>query len=387
MLRIGSVVLGALLVGACSRDVPTPPHDVPATVDHPQTEAGLTTVRLTQQAAARLGIETATAGEATAAATRTLGGEIVVPEGRSIVVTAPVAGTLTGSAGPAPGTRVARGERLLTIAPLVAVERDQQIEAQRAVAAAEADELMTRQRRQRVEQLLAEGAASVRGLEEARAQHASADAALTAARQRLAAASQTSQGQAGALVVPAPYAGIVQTLSAVPGQTVAAAAPLIQIAQVDALWVRVPVYAGDLAGIDSDAAVLVHSLGADGPSRRASPVAAPLRADATTASVDLFYALPGGDRVRRPGERVLVEVPLVGTSAALVVPAAAILFDIHGSTWVYEDLGDFVYRRRRVEVQRHVGEAVVLGRGATAGMRVVAAGAAELFGTEFGAGH
>ena len=58
-----------------------------------------------------------------------------MPEGRSVVVTAPVAGTLTGAAGSRAGVRVRQGERLMTIAPLVAAERDQRIEAQRAVTA------------------------------------------------------------------------------------------------------------------------------------------------------------------------------------------------------------------------------------------------------------
>jgi multidrug efflux pump subunit AcrA (membrane-fusion protein) len=43
--------------------------------------------------------------------------------------------------------------------------------------------------------------------------------------------------------------------------------------------------------------------------------------------------------------------------------------------------------RRRVEIGRHAGDRAVIRRGLTAGVKVVTAGAAELFGTEFGAGH
>ena len=172
-----------------------------------------------------------------AAATRTLGAEIVVPEGRSVVVTAPVAGTLTGAAGSRPGVRVRRGERLMTIAPLVAAERDQRIEAQRAVTAAEAEETAARQRLQRLEQLLKDGAASARSVEEARAQHQVSVAALTAARERLQGASRNPVGAQGELTVSAPFDGIVQRVSAVPGQTVAASAALLELAQVDTLWV------------------------------------------------------------------------------------------------------------------------------------------------------
>jgi hypothetical protein len=71
----------------------------------------------------------------------------------------------------------------------------------------------------------------------------------------------------------------------------------------------------------------------------------------------------------------------------LVVPEAAVLYDIHGDAWVYEDLGDHAYARRRVQIARHAGDRAVIARGIAEGTTVVTAGAAELFGTEFGAGH
>jgi hypothetical protein len=84
---------------------------------------------------------------------------------------------------------------------------------------------------------------------------------------------------------------------------------------------------------------------------------------------------------------VLVELPLRTTEKGLVVPEAAVLYDMHGATWVYEDLGGNAYTRRRVEIARHVGDRAVVRRGIGEGAKVVTAGAAELFGTEFGAGH
>jgi len=69
------------------------------------------------------------------------------------------------------------------------------------------------------------------------------------------------------------------------------------------------------------------------------------------------------------------------------VPEAAVLYDIHGATWVYEDLGGNRYARRRIQIARHAGDRAVVSRGIGEGARVVTEGAAELFGTEFGAGH
>ena len=39
------------------------------------------------------------------------------------------------------------------------------------------------------------------------------------------------------------------------------------------------------------------------------------------------------------------------------------LYDIHGATWVYEDLGGNAYARRRIEVARHAGDRAVVSRG------------------------
>ena len=54
-------------------------------------------------------------------------------------------------------------------------------------------------------------------------------------------------------------------------------------------------------------------------------------------------------RRRRPGERVSVQLPLTGAEQALVVPTAAVVYDLNGGTWVYEATGATTFARRRVE--------------------------------------
>jgi len=282
---------------------------------------------------------------------------------------------------------VTRGARLMTLTPLASSERDQSIEARRAVDAAQADADASRLRLQRLEQLLKDGAASVRGVEEARAQRQVNDAALNAARERLNAINQGPVGPRGEIAITAPLDGVIQGISAAPGQTVAASAALLQIAQVSTLWMRVPVFAGDVNQIDAAQPAAVSRLGGAEAPTMAKRVTAPLRADPTAASVDLYYELSGTGLTFRPGERVMAELPLKGTQEGLVVPEASVLFDIHGDAWVYEDLGGNAYARRRVQIARHAGNRAVVTRGISEGAKVVTAGAAELFGTEFGAGH
>jgi RND family efflux transporter MFP subunit len=271
---------------------------------------------------------------------------------------------------------------------LTSSERDQTIEAQRAFDAARAEAEASRLRLQRLEQLLKDGAASVRSVEEARAQAQINDAALNAAKERLAAVRQGPVGPQGEIAITAPLDGLIQSISAAAGQTVAVSAPLLQIAQVSTLWIRVPVFAGDVDQIDTKQPAAITRLGRTDAPMAARRVTAPLKADAASASVDLYYELIGtGPTTLRPGERVMAEVPLTGTQQGLVMPEAAVLYDIHGDAWVYEDLGANAYARRRVQIARHAGDRAVIARGIDEGAKVVTAGAVELFGTEFGAGH
>ncbi|MBK9756239.1 MAG: hypothetical protein IPO88_22630 [Nannocystis sp.] len=69
------------------------------------------------------------------------------------------------------------------------------------------------------------------------------------------------------------------------------------------------------------------------------------------------------------------------------MPWPAVVHDTTGGTWVYVQVGAQQYARRRVELLRVVGELALLSRGPEPGAQVVVAGAVELYGTEFGAGH
>jgi hypothetical protein len=131
----------------------------------------------------------------------------------------------------------------------------------------------------------------------------------------------------------------------------------------------------------------VRSLAGSVISRAARPVAAPPSADPIASTSDLYFELETRGVMLRPGERVSVVFPTPTTGRNLQVPWASIVHDAHGGAWVYESLGDGKYRRRRVDVRNVQNGIAILARGPEPGTRVVTTGAAELFGTEFGAGH
>ena len=205
----------------------------------------------------------------------------------------------------------------------------------------------------------------------------------------MSADSRNAVGPRGELVVSAPLDGIVQKVSAVPGQTVSASAPLLELAQVDTLWVRVPVYAGDARSIDQQQPATVRRLGDTqsaviGDSRHGAAArrSRPRRRSTSTTPWPGAVPVPSGpanacsstSRSRRASRGWSFRTRRSSTTST-------------ARTWVYEDIGGNAYVRRRVEVARHAGNRVVIRRGIGPGTKVVTAGAAELFGTEFGAGH
>jgi RND family efflux transporter MFP subunit len=379
---------GAIAAPACQGDPAQPAATPPARITSPVKEAELTSLTLTAEAAQRLGIETAVVERKGIARTRTVGGEVMAPPGAGVTVSAPVAGTLDASL-PAPtaGTSVARGRAIFRLVPLAPAERDARVDAERAVSEAAARVDVVSKRAQRAELLARDGAGSRRAAEEAQGEFAIANADLKAAKDRLALASRGNATSAG-IELDAPYAGLVRNVYVSRGQAVASGEPLFDIVRLDTVWVRVPLFVGEADDVDPNAPARVVGLGeaAESEGIVAKPVSAPPSADPSTAAVDLYFSLQNRGELLRPGQRVGVKLTTKGAAARLVVPRAAVLHDAYGGTWVYEVKEPHVYVRRRVSVIDLTDGEAVLDQGPAPGTTVVTAGAAELFGTEFGVG-
>jgi hypothetical protein len=70
-----------------------------------------------------------------------------------------------------------------------------------------------------------------------------------------------------------------------------------------------------------------------------------------------------------------------------VVPYAAVIYDLHGETWVYTNPSSLTFVRDRISVDYIEGDLAVLSKGPASGTRVVTVGAPELYGTELGIGE
>lgn len=382
-MRMGWLSLILIACGG-AREVPAPPPQV-VTRSHGD-EAALASVTLTAEAIARLGIEVATVEARAVARTRMLPGEVVARPGGIITITAPVPGlVLAAGALPKVGAEVARGQTLARLVPLAAVDRDLRAQAQSRIAAADARLVAGNSRVQRAEKLIDSGAGSMRAAEDARVERDIAEAELRAAQARLRMIDRTPLASDVATVLRAPFAAVIRQVLVADGQAVGGGAGLVELVAQDPLWVRLPVQAGE-RGTIAAGPVQVTPLGAASPTIVATPEVGPPSADAAGGTVDLYFVLPA-DAPLLLGERVRVDVPIAGDARSSVVPRAAIVHDTHGGAWVYVQIGEGRYDRRRVEVAGVSGDSVALTRGPEVGARVVVAGAVDLYGTEFGAGH
>jgi RND family efflux transporter MFP subunit len=386
----------------------------PAKVARPGDEQSLNTITLTEKAQQRLGICTAEAKLADVRRKRTVGGEVVIPPGQTIIVSAPLAGTLSAAEGgpvPLPGSKLAKGQPVFSFTPLLTPERDvltpaervsvaqtrasiatAQIEAERQVESAKVNVEAAQIAYDRALQLLKNKAGSQRSVDEAQAQWKLAREALETAQTRHRFLSgirlDEEAGQLASRTIPSPVAGMLQSVDVAAGETVAAGQALFRVVTLDRVWIRVPVYVGHWRQIDTtqDAAIAEYGQRSDAPPRTAQYVSAPPSADPTATTVDLFYELANEDGRLYPGQRLAVTLSLRSRRQSLVVPWSAILHDAHGGTWVYEQLAPRTYARRRVEVLYVDLPSAVLERGPEPGAKVVTDGAVELFGTEFGVG-
>ncbi len=393
-LTLTIVLLTAFLFG-CAKPQAAETHKAapPAKVENAVKETDLATIKLSPQAEQRLGITVAEAAIQPVAETRNFAGEVVLPPDRTTSVAAPMGGTLATSSDnssgvPVVGLFVRKGQTLFRLMPFLAPERDLRVQIERDIAAAQTRVEAARVRLSRTEQLLRDKAGSEKSVQQSREELDLAENELKAARLRLERFDSKPLSSDYSINIAAPRDGIATQVFANSGQSVTSGAPLMEIANLSSAWIRVPVYVGDLRDIDARQSARIQNLGdtPNAPSRLARPVKAPPSADALANTADLYFELSNADASLRPGQRMSVTLSLKGSTESLTVPWSAVVYDINGGAWVYENTAPQQFVRRRVEVTRVANSQAVLARGPAVGAKIVTTGVAELFGTEFSTG-
>lgn len=416
---LSGFVLTACLMGCGTGSTSKPEKTAPAKIEAHPNEQDIYRITLTPKAESRLGIQTVPLAIKPLPRHRTVGGEAMLPDGASLMVTAPVSGTVRmqeSSRTPLPGSRLSAGQNVLTIDPLLSPERyvpspaervqmaNAQVTLVTAQVAAEGDTKQAQAEVEaaeialnRAEQLLRDRAGSARDVDDAKARLAIAQESLKAAQQRLKALKNIrldiappentgARKDAEPLQITAPQSGVLQKVAVANGQYVTAGANLFEVIKLETLWVRVPVYVGLLDELQNVSSVQVRLM--DQPATEsvtAQVISAPPSADPLSSTADLYFEMANPSGQFQPGERVVVTLPMTKKESRKVIPRDAVLWDIHGTSWVYVNSGPQEFRRARILIDFTTDTEAVLKYGPDEGTEVVTAGAAELFGTEFGA--
>jgi RND family efflux transporter MFP subunit len=399
MLAVAALVAAGawrLISDRPSQSTPSKPAPA-ANVAKVVKEESLTTVTLTEEAESRLGVRTAPVVRKEHRRSRFYGGEAMIPVGRSSVVSAPLSGAVKA---PADGLKqigrsLKKGDTVLLLSPLLTPEARTTLAASTVDAEGQENNAKSQLEAatialERARSLFQKEAGSRRSFDEAQATYDVVVKTLEAATARRAVlakvAGEMQNGTAASFPIQAPDDGMLRNLSALPGQIVPAGGALFEIADLKTLWVRVPTPVGDLDELARDEPAKVGLLTAP-PSaalRSANPIAAPPTANALSGTVDLYYELPNGDGSMVPGQRLGATLTLKGTREATTVPTGAVVYDIHGGSWVYELTAPRTYARRRVIVEYVNDGAAAVATSVAVGTPVVVEGALELFAAETG---
>lgn len=393
-------LLAILVLIGCARTPAQSPPEPP--VEKPKVESDLSKTTLSGAAFRSLGIRCEPARVELVREHARLTGWVMVRPGDEVTVTAPVAGYVreANPAGktrvPIPGLPIEQGTALLSLEPVLSPVEQLQLatlkrgvenelnKAQESITAAESE-------LQRVEGLHRQGLRGQQDVEQAqvRLKHAQAD--LGAARDKLKLfalpVNGSNEARLPTMAITAPLAGTVLAVQASPGQYVPAAAPLVTIADLRALWLRVPVPEQMLPRVDRAAKAILNYHA--GKTVDAEPVAMVPQVDLARHTADLLYRLPVAASVNLAKDQMLaVQVPLGESKRESVVPYAAIIFDAYAGTWLYVDqtpakASDHVFERRRVELGPAVKGGIVVRPALKPEDRVVVDGAAALFSREF----
>ena len=286
------------------------------------------------------------------------------PAGGAATVTSPVDGVLRPEVWPYPGSRVQQGEALFSVVPRVASDRSlPTLEAE--LASLQAELATARARYSRLEELYSLEATSQRELEEARARVETLEARYLAASRDLESANSARQGGAsGAHTIRAPFSGEIASVSASPGETVAAGKPLARLVRTDRLWLEVslaPQVARQLVTDSVSGVVLTFP---EGPPVRfeegLSLVSVAPEMDPATGTVTVLLEAPPTAGLIL-GTSAQAQILLAETLPGIVVPTSA-LVDDGGVAVVYLQLSGESFVRQEVHVLERQGDRLLVDR-------------------------
>lgn len=351
-------------------------------------------IRLDDAAMSRVHIGAVTLTAATLAPSAVAYGRLEVDPSRNYVLRAPFAGVLASSNGyswPGLGEQVGEGAHVGALTPrLAALDRvnlaTQLATARADAASAEASLIAARAALIRAEKLNEDKTVADRALEDARATVRSGEARLSGAQESVrvieSALSGTTQS---AVPLVAERAGQVVEIFAQPGEAIESGQPILRLASFDRLIARVEVPLG--THVDGRVAnARVVAVGREGTPLGAEAIARTGAIDPTSQAETFLLRVSPGEVPLRPGAAVTAWIDLPGPPLAGVVLPRDAIVRTSGKAWAYACVGidEGTFSRRQVALEHAVPEGwfVESGKGFEPGDKIVSSGAGTLLSEE-----
>lgn len=296
-------------------------------------------------------------------------GEITYDETRTVRVSSPIAGRVTGAIA-ALGAHVQAGG---VLAELDSPELGQ---AQSDYAGAQADLNLANRAFQRMQELYENGITPRKDHEQAQDNLARAHSEAERARLKLANLGVRNGRTDNRFVLHAPIAGAITERNINPGMEVRTdlTAPLFVISDLSSLWVQMDVFEKDIGLIHVGAQVLVRVPAYPGEIFTATVSYVSQVVEETTRTVKVRCILPNDESRLLPAMYAAIEVQSDPNDKAVVVPLTA-LFTEGESDWLFVAIGDGHYQKRPVKAGLRLKDKSVILEGLNAGERLVVDGA------------
>jgi RND family efflux transporter MFP subunit len=216
--------------------------------------------------------------------------------------------------------------------------RDQERQAEAAVAQAKANLDNARAAAQREEGLLSRGISSRKEVEDARTQLTVNTAALNQAEAGLA----TAKSQLSRSVVRAPFAGTVVKRFVAAGEQVdgTSAQPVIEVAQIETLELMGTVPAGRLSEIKAGETFSFETNAASNTKFTARVVSILPAVDPATNNGTVRIRMENAKRQLKLGQYLSIDLPLKQQGTRLIVPKQAVYPNETGEPHVYKVTGN-----------------------------------------------
>ena len=283
--------------------------------------------------------------------------------------------------------RVKVGDRVERGTPLAILESPEVGKARAELSAATARAEVARAAFTREKALVEARATSQKEVQEAEGAKRTAEAEVAAARTLLATfgaptGDEASDADPARLVLRSPIRGTVVARSAHVGQSVEPTGTLVEVVDLDQLWLEAQVYEREMRFVAAGQPVQVEARAYPGEvfSGKVERVGETL--DEKTRAVSVRVSLPNPGRRLKLG--MFATARIVGTSAKeprrmLAIPWAAVQ-EIDGHTAVFVRAGERAFELRRVHTGERAGDLVEVLNGVKAGDEVVAEGSFLLKG-------